>query len=726
MAANQAQIKITADASGVVKGVAVAQGALGKLSTQMSELAALSAKGLSFVGIAGLAGAVAAGTAALFGSIKAAADYGDQLDNMSQRTGIAVEDLAKLQYAAKLSDTSTEALGKGLKTLAGLTVAAAGGAAESGALFEKYGIAVRNTDGSVRSSADVLGDLADQFSTMPDGAKKAALAAEFFGQKMGVEMIPLLNQGKAGIKALGDEAERLGLVMGKDQAKAAADFNDNLDKMAALSQAAKVSLGAQLIPALNEFLQKLIFARENKLSLGQILFDVLPAQSSDFAQQLDAAMAKLEELKAVKKSLGGGVLESLGGLASTDNEIKAQEKLVAYLKQQRAAQTADDEAAANKRIVAASKLSGKLQQLEKYRAIAAGEASADILKSDQDLNAARLKDAEALRAALRSAYQSSVTDAKSAADAATALFEKARAKRTGAADKAVEQSTNGMSDEEKAAVNASNAQDLFDKGRYAAAAAGAAKLDGRLEQMAAYQKQAEEYLSRAESFAEKSGDAGLTQGIGEAQAQLYEQQAKAKQQEAADLQQKAADQMATLNQVEAKIKEMTEAAANFEIKANLTQIQSDIAALRAEIEKGAVMPIKAEGAAAATPSSPSTPPAVSGFEVGGFTGWMGRKTVAGVVHGQEYVTPAGVTRQPGVLSFLEALRKHGNRVLPGYENGGLVTALPSSTPAARQSSGTPLVLDFGKLGRYQARADTDTAAEITRVFRRVANEFGKR
>ena len=724
MAANQAQIKITADASGVVKGVAVAQGALGKLSTQMSELSALSAKGLSFVGIAGLAGAVAAGTAALVGSVKAAADYGDQLDNMSQRTGIAVEDLAKLQYAAKLSDTSTEALGKGLKTLAGLMVAAAGGAAESSALFEKYGIAVRNTDGSVRSTAAVLGDLADQFSTMPDGANKAALAAEFFGQKMGVEMIPLLNQCRAGIKALGDEAERLGLVMGKDQAKAAADFNDNLDKMAALAQAAKVSLGGQLIPILNEFLQKLIFARENKLSLGQILFDVLPKQNADFSAQIDAAIAKLEQLKAMKKSLSGQALDSVGLGSSTDASIQAQEKLVAYLKQQRAAQSADEEAAGNKRILMASQLAGKLQQLEKLRAIAAGESSADILKSDKDLNAARLKDAEALRDSLRAAYQSSVTEAKSAADAATALFDKARQKRNSTADKAVDKSTAGMSDEDKAAVNASNAQDLFDKGRYAAAAAGAAKLDGRLEQMAAYQKQAEEYLSRAESFAEKSGDSGLMSGIAEAQAQMLEQQAKAKQQEATDLQQRAADQMATLNQIEAKIKELSTAAANFQIKADVTQLEGEVARMKAEIEKGAVMPITTSGGV--TTDKPKTEGGASGsFEVGGFTGWMGRKTIAGVVHGQEYVTPAGVTRQPGVLSFLEALRKHGNRVLPGYENGGFVTALPNAAPSSTQSSGTPLVLDFGKLGRYQASATSDTAAALTQVFKRAALARGR-
>lgn len=727
MANPDVNVKITADASGVVKGVAVAQGALGKLSAQMGQLEAVSAKGFSLLGFAGIAGAAAAAGAALIGAVRSAADYGDQLDNMSQRTGVAVEDLSRLGYAAKLSDTSTEALGKGLKFLSGIMVAAAGGAEESSKLFEKYGIAVRNTDGSVRDTSEVLMDLADVFAALPDGAQKSALATEFFGKKMGTELIPLLNQGRAAIKAMGDEAERLGLVLNSNQAKAAADFNDNLDRMAALSKASAVAIGNALLPAINEFLQKLMLARDNKLSIGQILFDVLPKQSGDIDQQIAKVVAGLEKIKAARDAAMKSNREDGGGTDTSglESDIAKQEKMLAYLQAQRKKAALDEEAENNKRVLAAATLSGKLQQLEKLRAIAAGEASIDILKSDKELNAARLKDAQALADAIKAAYASTVADAKTASEAAIALFDKARDKRTGAADKAFDKSTQGMSEEDKAAVNAAQAQDLFDQGRYAVAAAGAAKLDGRLEQMASYQKQAEEYLKRAESFADKSGNADLITGIAEAQAQMLEQQAKAKQQEAADLQQKSADQMATLNAIEAKIREMTQTAANFEIRADMTQLESDIARIRGEIAKGATMPINAAMQGGGGQINPDAG-ASGSFEGGGFTGWMGRKSIAGVVHGQEYVTPAGVTSQPGVLSFLEALRRQGNKVLPGYERGGLVTDIPAgpSIMGARPS-GTPLVLDFGKLGRYQAQADTDTAKEMERVLKRAVLGFGR-
>ena len=112
------KVTITADPSGFVKGAAVAQGSLAKLQAQMTGLQSLASKGLSAAGfVGGLAGVVAAATAAavaLVSATKAAVEYGNQLDATSQRTGVAVEDLAKLQYAAKLSETSAEALTSGL------------------------------------------------------------------------------------------------------------------------------------------------------------------------------------------------------------------------------------------------------------------------------------------------------------------------------------------------------------------------------------------------------------------------------------------------------------------------------------------------------------------------------------------------------------------------------------------------------------------------------------
>lgn len=62
-----------------------------------------------------------------------------------------------------------------------------------------------------------------------------------------------------------------------------------------------------------------------------------------------------------------------------------------------------------------------------------------------------------------------------------------------------------------------------------------------------------------------------------------------------------------------------------------------------------------------------------GFEKGGYTGNGGRKEIAGVVHGREYVMDAASTARIGVAR-LDAMRSG----LPGYEQGGYVDPLPPS------------------------------------------------
>ncbi len=716
MATPEVSVKISADASGFARGVAVVQGSLASLQKQMTGFQAVASKSLALVGFTNLGVAATAAAAGLVAATKAAADYGDQLDAMSQRTGVAVEDLAKLQYAAKLSDTSAEALGKGLIKLAPTITAAAAGAPESSKLFEKFGIAVRNADGSVRSSYEVLLDLADIFSTMPEGPQKTALAIEFFGKKMGAELIPLLNQGSAGLKAMGDEAERLGLVLNKAQTSAAADFNDNLDRLAASSKATSVAIGNELIPTLNRFFIELNAGKEASGGFLAALFNIgtiNPFKSS--AENIKTIRAEIEKINADQAE--SGYLDE----AHLNRKIAQLKYLEDLEAKNSGAEKAKKEAA--ERELMASQLVGKLKQLEKLRAIAAGEASADILKSDKELNDARLKDAEKLRDALRAAYQTTANDAKSAAEDAIKLLDKARAKRTSAADKAVDKSTAGLSEEDKAAVNFDQAKTLFDQGRFYAAAAASALLDKRTKVAEGYQKKADEFLSRAEAFADKSGNSELVGDIAEAQARILEAQAAVKQKEAADLEQRAAAQMAILNEVEAKIKQITTDAANIEIKADLTQLEADVARIKAEIEKGAVMPVtiapQQAGIAADINSA-----GLGGFAGGGFTGFGGKSKIAGFVHGMEYVTPAGVAMQPGVIPFLDALRRYGNKVLPGYESGGLVTQIDSRVTAPAQTSS--LTLDFGKLGRFQAAASQETAREIERVFKRAALQYGSK
>lgn len=181
--------------------------------------------------------------------IKSAIDAADQLNKLSQKIGISVEALSTLRFAAQLSDVSLETLQKGIKALSQNIAEANTGIGDGAQVFDALGISVRNADGSMKSTEAVLLQVADVFANLEDGAVKTALAVKLFG-KSGMDMIPFLNQGAAGITQLTAEAERLGLKLTTETARSAEAFNDNLTALKASSSSLGIALARDFLPEL--------------------------------------------------------------------------------------------------------------------------------------------------------------------------------------------------------------------------------------------------------------------------------------------------------------------------------------------------------------------------------------------------------------------------------------------------------------------------------------------
>jgi hypothetical protein len=181
--------------------------------------------------------------------IKSAIDAADQLNKLSQKIGISVEALSTLRFAAQLSDVSLDTLQKGIKGLSQNIAEATTGVGDGAQVFEALGISVKNADGSMKSTEAVLLQVADVFANLEDGAVKTALAVKLFG-KSGMDMIPFLNQGAAGITQLTAEAERLGLKLTTETARSAEAFNDNLTALKASSSSLGIALARDFLPEL--------------------------------------------------------------------------------------------------------------------------------------------------------------------------------------------------------------------------------------------------------------------------------------------------------------------------------------------------------------------------------------------------------------------------------------------------------------------------------------------
>lgn len=193
--------------------------------------------------------------------VQAGADAADQMGKMAQAAGTSVESFSRLDYAGGLAGLSTEQLGGAFSKLNKNLAAAAAGSRESMAIFTSLGVRVTDSSGKVRDSADVMSDLARQFANLQDGASKSAMAMEVFG-KSGAEMIPFLNQGAEGLAALGEEADKFGITISGQTARAAEEFNDNMEKLERVFKGVAAQVAGQLAPMLTRLTNELLGSKE--------------------------------------------------------------------------------------------------------------------------------------------------------------------------------------------------------------------------------------------------------------------------------------------------------------------------------------------------------------------------------------------------------------------------------------------------------------------------------
>ena len=218
------------------QGVKQAQSTLGALGASFKQFAAGALAALSF--------------GAITHAISSTIDHFDELGKASQKIGIPVEALSRLEYAAKLADVSFEQLSIGVGKLSKAMAGIAGGqGGDAGKALAAIGVSVVDAQGKLRSTEAVIGDIAEAFAGLNDGAGKTALAMAIFG-KSGAELIPLLNEGKKGLADAAKEAGIFGQVVSGLSAKAAEQFNDNLTRLKTAASGLTAKFVTELLPSL--------------------------------------------------------------------------------------------------------------------------------------------------------------------------------------------------------------------------------------------------------------------------------------------------------------------------------------------------------------------------------------------------------------------------------------------------------------------------------------------
>lgn len=229
-------------------------------------------------------------------------DAVDALKDMSNRTGIAVGTLSELGYAAKLNGSDIDAVQVAMGKMAAKAVDAATGNKTAAVTFDALGISIKNADGSMRSSVDLLQDLGDRFRDIKDPTLKSALAIEVLG-KSGVAMIPVIEN----MRDARQEAKELGVTVGDDFANQAAQFNDNIDRMTAMTSSLAKSLLNELLPSLNSVMDAMVQAtRAGESGMWAGLRQVTRNAAYDYSnlgKSITDVTAKIGRLEEMQKAL---------------------------------------------------------------------------------------------------------------------------------------------------------------------------------------------------------------------------------------------------------------------------------------------------------------------------------------------------------------------------------------------------------------------------------------
>lgn len=229
--------------------------------------------------LAGMGAAIAGSAAGIAGWVTSVSNAIDPLLQFSRETGVAIETVQTLGYAASVNGSSVDALQASLGEMTkrvGEFVSTGEGEAKD--VVTRLGLKFKDLNGQVKSSDVIFRELADKLHGMSQAEKFSVL------DKMGIDrsMVQLLSQSGAEIEALQNKAAALGVVTTEQAAQFDA-YNDSLKTLGQGFEGIKFQVAVGFVPVLKElvdgFTDFLIANKDlikNGLAhLGEIIFSVM-------------------------------------------------------------------------------------------------------------------------------------------------------------------------------------------------------------------------------------------------------------------------------------------------------------------------------------------------------------------------------------------------------------------------------------------------------------------
>ena len=308
-------------ARAVVTIVPTMEGAQQTITSELTQAASSSAvsdagntAGSNFVaglgkGLALAGAATAVVTAATVKSAEAfvsaasdVAEYGDNIDKMSQKMGISAEAYQEWDFVMQHCGTSMETLKASMKTLAS--------AAETGSeAFEQLGISQEEI--ANMSQEELFDKTIAALQNVEDETQRTYLAGQLLGRGA-TELGALLNMSADETEEMRKELHDLGGVMSDEAVKASAEFQDSLQNMQTAAAGLKNNLMSQFLPGMSSVMDGL----SKVLSGDSTGLEQITAGIDNVVAQMTEQLPKFLDLGMnIVQSLAQAIMDNLPALA---------------------------------------------------------------------------------------------------------------------------------------------------------------------------------------------------------------------------------------------------------------------------------------------------------------------------------------------------------------------------------------------------------------------------
>lgn len=264
-----------------------------------------------------LGAAISVGALASFA--KSGIDAADSLNDMSQRLGVSVKDLASFKLAAEQSGTSLDGIGNGIARLTRSIGEAEAGNTKLAAALSSLGV-------TARDPKEAFFQLADAVQRIQDPAQRAALLSQVLGKSY-QELVPLLNQGGQALRESARQSETFADAMARLAPEADA-FNDNLALLKNNAAGFASELLSKVVPAINQFAERMSTIRAAIGAGGLFASLNLTGTVKSDLNTVQGEIAQIESTIARLRKNSGGLDSSIAPLT---NQLANLQKVRAEL-----------------------------------------------------------------------------------------------------------------------------------------------------------------------------------------------------------------------------------------------------------------------------------------------------------------------------------------------------------------------------------------------------------